>query len=338
MARFILSRKKVLEQYSKLKKHCDRISYSWKTNQEVGNVLNQETVCEFSVHSIKSVQQISSIKRIWFFLQAQKKDDILTILESGVSRFVVDNRNDLGVLMEAVKQSGKKIDLLLRMRLKEHTIHTGKHFVYGMFSDEVNVLLKELSENDYIDRLGIHFHRKTQNVSEWSLLEELKNSISSWDCISIVNIGGGLPAEYKNFRKSVLDMILENIDELRIWLNEKGVEMMIEPGRFIAAPSVKLETEIINIYGNNIVVDASIFNGAIDTWIANIRLLVEREADKGEAYTIKGCSPDSSDILRYRVYLEKPEVGDKVVFLNAGAYNFYCDFCNLKRISTEIEA
>jgi ornithine decarboxylase len=42
------------------------------------------------------------------------------------------------------------------------------------------------------------------------------------------------------------------------------------------------------------------------------------------------------DIFRYRVYLENPETGDKIVFLNAGAYTYSTDFCNLEKLETII--
>jgi len=45
------------------------------------------------------------------------------------------------------------------------------------------------------------------------------------------------------------------------------------------------------------------------------------------------------DLFRYRVYLkDEPKVGGKITFLNAGAYNFSTDFCNLPTIETEIIA
>ena len=61
------------------------------------------------------------------------------------------------------------------------------------------------------------------------------------------------------------------------------------------------------------------------------------EEEKGEKFLIKGRSPDSLDIFRYKVFLrEKPKIGDKIVFKNVGAYNFYTDFNNLPRIKTVI--
>jgi len=333
--RFILSKSKAFEQLEIMKSLSDEVSYSVKTNTEVAKVL--EGHCLFSVHSFENLKLIKDKSKVWFFLQGSKKEDIHNLLQQGITNFVVDNINDLTSLLENLD---KKINILLRMRLKEHTLHTGKHFVFGFYSKQINELLPKLKKNKNINKVGIHFHRKTQNVSEWSIKEELIQSISkeNLELIDIVNIGGGLPARYKNFRKEVLDYIFDKIKELKLFLNENSIQMIIEPGRFIAAPSIKLETEIVNIYDSNIIVNASVYNTAMDTFVAQIRLLIEGEQEnKGYQYTIKGITPDSLDIFRYKVYLKnKPKIGDKIVFLNAGAYNYSSNYFNLPKIDTEI--
>ena len=324
MAKFVLSKTKVMEQLEIMKSLADEVSYSFKSNPEVGKILQDK--CFLSIHSENNLKLVSS-KNVWFFLQGNKE------IPKEVNNFVVDNINDLKLLLK----EDRKINLLLRLRLREHTIHTGKHFVFGFSSKAVNQLLPELRENKNIKKLGIHFHRKTQNVSEWNLKEELEDSIEDFSLLDFVNIGGGIPAEYKNFRKEVSEHIFTKIRELREFLNSKDIKMIIEPGRFIAAPSIKLETEVVNVYDNNIIVDASVYNSAMDTFVANIRLLVEDEREKGFCYTIKGITPDSLDIFRYKVYFDKEvRVGDKIVFLNAGAYNFSSGYFNLENVETEI--
>ncbi|MFH1505814.1 MAG: decarboxylase, partial [archaeon] len=90
--------------------------------------------------------------------------------------------------------------------------------------------------------------------------------------------------------------------------------------------------------GNNIIVSASVYNSDMDALIVPVKLLVEGELAKGEGepYVIKGYTPCSMDLFRYRVYLKNPKVGDEIVFLNAGAYNFTTDFCDLKKLETEV--
>ncbi len=290
----------------------------------------------FTLHFIRSLGEIKDKKRVWFAAQAWDLEEIKMLFSQGVSNFIVDNENDLNLLLGNL--DGKKINLLLRMRFKEHHIKTGKHFVYGMYSHQINRLIPKLRKNRNIEELGIHFHRITQNISEWMLKYELENSLSeeTVNLLDIVNIGGGIPGKYKNFRAEVLKNIFSEIEILKKWLNEKGIKMIIEPGRFICAPAVKLETTIKNIYDNNIVVDCSVYNSDTDAFVSNLRLLVEGELEKGQSYTIKGCVPCAMDIFRYDVKLKNPKIRDKIVFLNAGAYNFSTDFCKLEKLETVI--
>ena len=104
----------------------------------------------------------------------------------------------------------------------------------------------------------------------------------------------------------------------------------------------KLITEVIGIHENNIIVNASVYNTNLDALIVPVKLCVEHEYTKEEAekdktirsYTIKGVTPCSFDLFRYRVYLKEVKVGDELVFLNAGAYNFASDFCDLEKLKT----
>ncbi len=337
-ARFLLSKKKLLEQYNLASSISDVVSYSAKTNYEVATVLEETTNCFFSLHSMESLDTVKDKSRVWFLAQAWDEKELERLFDAGVCSFIVDNEEDLSALLNFLEGRNSRVNLLLRIRLKEHTIHTGKYFVFGMYSEQVNRLLPELRKNPRIKDLGIHFHRKTQNVSEWSLKDELQASVSedSWKCISHVCIGGGLPVRYRNFTADVLPGIFSEIKSIKEWLNSRGVKMIIEPGRFLAAPCVRLETSIKSIYDDSIIVNASVYNSAMDTFVASIKLEVEGELESGAAYAIKGQTPCSMDIFRYRVFLKNPKVGGKIVFINAGAYNFSSDFCCLKKLATVV--
>jgi len=338
MARFVLSKKSVLEQFALVKEHCDIVSYSAKTNYDVAALLEELTDCAFNLHFTAEVEKIKDKTRVWFFPQGWNEKEVRELMEQGLQKFVVDNENDLRVLLDYVNRVKVKISLLLRLKLKERSIHTGKYFVYGMKARTVNKLVKELRENAHIDRLGVHFHRKSQNISEWNLLYELEQILDAetLDAIDILDIGGGLPIQYKNFEARVHDRIFQEFKKLRAWTKQHGIKLIIEPGRFIAGPSIKLVTTVKNVYEDTIIIDASVYNCAIDTFVVHHKLLVEGEREQGIAYTIKGYTPCSADIFRYRVYLDEVKPGDTITFLNAGAYNFSSDFCSLPKIPTEV--
>jgi len=341
--KFIISKKRVFENYDMLFQISDLVSYSFKTNPIIGNILfeKEEENLFLSIHSINELNQVKNLnsKKIWFFGLAWNEDELEILFEKyNLENFVVDNLNDLNILLEFIKKNNKKINLLLRMKLKENTIFTGKHYVFGMYLKEIKSVIDDLYLNSNIGKLGIHFHRKTQNVSEWSLKDEVVEVLGKkiLNKINLINVGGGLPGKYKNSHDKTLLVIFDKLKELKKELNSYNIEVIIEPGRFIANSAVILKSKIIAIHNKNIFLNVSIFNGMLDTVVANVKLLVEGELERGEKYLLKGCTPDSSDILRYSVYLSKPKVGGKIVFLNCGAYTYQTNFCALDKIETEI--
>ena len=337
-SRFVLSRSALLRQYKALQECSDEIHYSFKTNPVVGKVLEETTDCKFAICSPGSVDEIGDKSRVSFFAQGEREEELNAILKLGVRIFVVDNENDLERLLRTAGKQSARINLFLRAKVREHTIYTGRYFVYGISWERANKLLPELRRNKSVEKLGLLFHRKTQNVGEWFLKEDFNECVppENRKMIDALNIGGGIPAEYVNSNPDV-KTILGSIAGFRELLNKQGIRPITEPGRFLAAPSVSLETEVINVYENTIVVDASLFNGAMDVYLLNHRNRVAGEASSGHRFLIKGRSPDSLDIFRYKVFLpRKPKIGDKIVFRNAGAYNFHTDFNALPRIKTVV--
>jgi ornithine decarboxylase len=337
---FELSKKTVLRQYAKVRELGDAVSYSSKTNQQVTPILEENTDSLFSVHFEGELKHLADKSRVLFLAQAWTPEQINGLLQMGIRSFVVDNESDLDVLMAHLPSRSEKITLYLRIKLREHTLRTERFFVFGMTADVVNRRLKELTGHASIAALGVHFHRKTQNVSEWNLVYEVSSLLSeeSLKAIQLINIGGGLPSDYANTNPGILPGILEKIQEFRQWTNGRGIKLVIEPGRFIAAPACKLVTTIIGIHENNVIVNASVYNSDMDAVIVPVKLLIEGElpAGNGEPYVVKGVTPCSVDLFRYRVYLEAPKVGQPLVFINAGAYNFASDFCDLEKLETKV--
>ena len=344
MPKFILSRNKVLEQYNKVRVLADFVSYSSKTNPLITKILGEDTDSLFSVHMINELGNIKNKERVVFLAQALTQQSLSNLINKNIRSFVVDNESDLNEIIKFLDNNEVEIDLMLRLKLKENTLKTERYFVFGMNSDVINKRVAEIKNNENlkkkIKQLGVHFHRKSQNMSEWNLVYEISNDLDeeTLKMIDIVCIGGGIPSNYANTNVDVVDVVFKRIKEFREWLNKSNIKLMVEPGRFIAAPAVKLVTNIIGMHENNIIVDASVYNSDLDALIVPVKLLVEGELERGQGkpYTVKGITPCSMDLFRYRVYLDNPKIGDKITFLNAGAYNFTSKFCDLDEIETEI--
>lgn len=342
-AKFILSKQIAKEQVRILEDQGLKASYSYKTNHEVGDILQEECPnTEFSIHAKEEIKMIKDKSRITFFTQAESTEELMELLWSGIRSYVIDNEIDLARILEAVKKTDLKINISLRMKFSEHRIGTGKYFVYGMPSSKINKIITEIKDNPHLIKIGIHIHRKSQNTSEWEIVEELKDSFTdeTLSAISFLNIGGGLPSKYKSYTAEVLPYIFDKLEKVKDWLRTHNIQTLIEPGRFIAAPSVKLEAEIIQIQEKNIIINTTIYNCCLDTHLTGTKMLIENElpdsSNEGQFYLVKGNSPTRDDIFRYKVKLDNPEVGDTITFLNAGAYNYTTDFFGYTKLETEI--
>jgi len=354
-AKFVLSKKVLFDSIEKLKNLGLNISYSYKTNKIVGDVLQNSKYKEidFSIHLKEEINKIKNKERIWFFLQANSKKEIFSFFKKGINKYVIDNEQDLNNLLECSKEKNFKIRWAIRMKVQEHRIDTGKYFVYGMDSEQVNLLIFQLHKNPLIKEIGVHIHRKSQNTSEWDLLEEIKDSLTeeSLKIINFVNIGGGLPWIYASVDKKIFEYIFFKIKEVQEWLNNFEIRTIIEPGRFLAAPCIKLITYVIQKQEKILVINTSLYQCELDTLLTNTKLLVEgeeieeetkEESSKNELtkefFLIKGNSPTRDDNFRYKVKLKKDiSIGDKIIFLNAGAYNYSTDFFGYHKLKTEIK-
>ncbi len=346
MAHFVLSKQKVIEQYERISKLCDRVTYSSKTNPIVSSILEEDTDSFFNIHLKDELANIQDLSRVQFLAQGWSKEFIKELFSRGIRWFVVDNETDLDTLLAFMEKETEKITLLQRLKLKENTIRTEKHYVFGMHSETIAKRMNDIKNAPFIKDMGIHFHRKTQNMSEWNVLRELEETFDEdfFRTITVINMGGGIPALYANTNIKVFDHIFKKIETLYAWCRKRNISMVIEPGRYIAAPAGELHTKILAIHGDTIIVDASVYNGDLDALIVPIKLTVKGEMDGEEApkypakkYIIKGITPCSLDIFRYRVFLEERKTGDALVFQNAGAYNFASDFCSQKPLKVIIQ-
>ena len=343
-AKFILSKQILEEQVNKLKQLNLKISYSYKTNRIVGKVLQElDPAIQFSIHAKEEIKDIKDKSKIWFFTQAENQQELTELINQNITNFVIDNEIDLQTILNTIQNQNQKINLSLRMKFMEHRIGTGKYFVYGMPSNKINQIIQEIKQNPNINQLGIHLHRKSQNTSEWEIKQEIQDSLTqeTLDTISFINLGGGLPSIYRSSSIDVTNYVFKKISKTVEYLKQNNIQTYIEPGRFLAAPCIKLETEIIQIQEKNIIINTTIYNCALDNILTGTKMLVEGEIEKSsqdtQTYLIKGNSPTRDDIFRYKVKLPIKQVGNKIIFLNAGAYNYTTDFFGYKKLETEIK-
>lgn len=155
--------------------------------------------------------------------------------------------------------------------------------------------------------------------------------------MSMLNLGGGLPAQYIDALPR-LDEYASAIDaSLRRHFGTARPSIVIEPGRYIAGDAGVLHTEVVLVsrksYDDDerwVYLDTGVFGGLAETLGEAIkyRLVTSKDGGPTGPVVIAGPTCDSVDVLykkyRYQMPLDL-EVGDHVTFLSAGAYTkAYC--------------
>jgi ornithine decarboxylase len=202
-------------------------------------------------------------------------------------------------------------------------------------SKKLFLLAKELG----LEPVGVSFHVGSQqkNINAWNLvLEKVKDLFCELETnhgmeMTLVNIGGGLPAHYMadvSSTKAYAETITKGFEANFGKDFRKKIKVIIEPGRSLAGNAGVLTSEVILITPREkqrwVYVDVGRFSGLAETEGESIKYLIYREK-QGEKTpcVVAGPTCDGADIL-YREYQpllpDTLERGDRVFFLSTGAY------------------
>lgn len=190
-----------------------------------------------------------------------------------------------------------------------------------------------------LDPYGVAFHVGSQqrDVSQWDVaIGQTAMLFSALNEAGIelrmVNLGGGLPAQYRQSvppAQAYADAIEQS---LRKHFGNRMPDLILEPGRGMVGDCGIIQTEVVLIsqksYDDNrrwVYLDIGRFGGLAETESEAIRYRIKTPRDGGKKgpVVLAGPTCDSVDVLYdaadYRLPLDL-QVGDKLEILSAGAY------------------
>jgi ornithine decarboxylase len=147
--------------------------------------------------------------------------------------------------------------------------------------------------------------------------------------LSLISLGGGLPAPYKK-ESLALETIKEVVnDALSRWKLPEDCALSIEPGRAVAASAGTLITSVIGLAeradGRWAYIDAGVYHGLFEASGAGGRipypLTVKHSGRPTWFYNIGGPTCDSFDLPFERIRLPELRLGDRIAIHFAGAYS-----------------
>jgi ornithine decarboxylase len=315
-----------------------RIFYAVKSNpMDEVILLLKEMDSNFDIASRYELDQILRLgvdpERISYGNTIKKEKDIEYAYNKGVRLFVTDSLQDLLKIARNAPSA--------RVYFRIITDGTGSDWPlsrkFGAHPDWIYSLIMQ-SRDLGLDPFGLSFHVGSQqrDIGQWDeaisrckyLFDSLKEKGIN---LKMINLGGGLPA---NYLEPTLPVEMYAAEIKRFLLEDFGEtlpEIWMEPGRSLVADAGILIAEIVLISQKSrsnlhkwVYLDVGVFGGLIETLGEAIKYPVYFDKEgPAEEIIIAGPTCDGMDIMYEHHKYSMPSstvIGDRVYFFTAGAY------------------
>lgn len=341
---FVLDHDKLRSNYRTFKKHLPRIQcyYAVKANNhpEIVKTLFLEG-SSFDVASYNEFMQIYEYIQhyeeedkdffIWdkiIFSNTIKDKDTLSKIKKYRPLVTYDNSDEL----KKIKAHCDTAGLVLRLKVPDTGSQVEMSSKFGAEPGDASRLIRQAHDMGLVvEGLSFHVGSQCTNFDNYAAAlaitsEILNDARTRGYGLKIIDIGGGFPVPYDSQVPEFGNLArLINSECRRLFPSD--IEILAEPGRFMAATAAQLVTEIIGksrregkifYYINDGVYHT--FSGVVfDHWIPNFTAF--KSAQK-EVCAVVGQTCDSFDKISLAVQLPgNLEIGDYLLTENIGAYS-----------------
>lgn len=309
-----------------------KLCYAVKANtfisKEMGDIVPWLELCSPGEYRVCKKLGISPEKFVISGVNKEKSvTESMVAEEPDMGCYTAESLNQFELLLESAKKAGRKIPVLLRLT-------SGNQF--GLDEADLEKLIAEYKDSEYIDICGIQFFSGTQKTSLKKLQREISHVDAFLDTLKEkysfeskkLEFGGGFPVSYFEGESFDETEYLKAFSEMLKNMNYQG-EIVLELGRSIAAVCGTYMTKIVDIKHNHsenyAIVDGGMhqivyFGQFMAMKHPKVRLFPERDDTNAEEWNICGSLCTVNDILVKKLPLSELKVGDVLVFEKTGAY------------------
>ena len=302
----------------------------------------------------KSLKYGIKNNKIVFSGVGKTDEEISFALKKNIKQINVESEEELTEIGNQALSLKKKINISLRVNPNvdaetHHKISTGRsEDKFGISEDKIVKIFQYYKKNKYLNINGLSIHigsqickiepfRKAFKKIRNLILSLKKNGIF----IDSLDIGGGIGIVYEAQKDKVFQisdyalLVEDNFADL-------GIEIIVEPGRFLVGASGVLITKVIRIKsGKNkdfLIVDAGMNNLLRPSlYSSKHSIFPVNYGNTKIKYDVVGPICETSDIFRKSYLLSKQERNDFIIICSVGAYgsSMSSDY-NLRGFAKEI--
>ncbi len=278
-------------------------------------------------------------KKIVFSGVGKRKEEIEYALDAGILMFNVESEQELTVLNEIARDAGKRAPISLRVN-PDVDPQTHPSISTGMKKSKFGIDIKRSVEGykralslSHLEVVGLDCHIGSQLTSippfvdalsrvKVLLVEGLRKEGAR---IRYLDLGGGLGIRYRDEEPPHPE---EYAEALIRGLEGLDVTLILEPGRVIVGNAGILVTEVLYLKETDekkfVIVDGGMNDLIRPTLYGSYQAIcsvVERQAEKIVADVV-GPICESGDFFAKDREISRPQPGDLLAVMSAGAYGF----------------
>jgi diaminopimelate decarboxylase len=277
-------------------------------------------------------------RKIVFSGVGKREDEIEYALKAGILMFNVESSQELQAINDVAGRLGKKAPISIRVNPdidpKTHPyISTGlKQNKFGIDILRAPMAYRVASQLPNLKVVGIDCHVGSQLVEVEPIIEALRklkglveNLRKEGMDIQYLDLGGGLGITYEDEEPPhPVEYASTILDEVRGF----DCTLVLEPGRVMVGNAGILATKVLYTKENEekrfIIVDAGMNDLVRPSYYGSFhQILPVRRGDREEIVAdVVGPICESSDFLAKGRKIPKPDPGDFLAVMSAGAYGF----------------
>lgn len=263
----------------------------------------------------------------------KKPSEIKTAYEAGVRLFGFDSVMEL----EKLAQHAPGAKVLCRVKTSGYGAQWPLSRKFGCDAEDAIELLAKAPELGLVPHAtAFHVGSQMMVLESWDLAikqaayiaQTLKDDYGI--ALPVINMGGGFPARYREPIPSIGEQARFIHASLLRHFPEGVPQVIIEPGRYMAAEAGLIESEVILISQNHkddprrwVYLDVGKFTGLTEAEAIEYPIVTARDHDAKGPVVIAGNTCDSIDIIYEEAHYELPmtlQAGDRVRLLSTGSY------------------
>ena len=282
----------------------------------------------------------------------KRSDEIIAAIEAGIGWLNVESGQECALIGKLAEQVGRPCHAALRVNpdvqtdTHHHTATGHRGTKFGVQLDQVEEFFRRYGSSKWCKLCGIHLHIGSPILEVEPYVTAVKKGLALMDrleslgyTIDMFDLGGGFGADYESGQAPEASVYAEAIVPLLESRVAQGLQVVLEPGRSIAANAGVLLLTVLYVKesdgqmflicdgGMNVILRPALYDAFHFVWPTRVHKS-QIPPVRSKEVLVEGLSPvsvvgpicETGDIIAKNRALPPVKPGDRLAVFGSGAY------------------